>query len=648
MTRIIYGADYNPEQWSEDIWQEDMRLMREAKVTMVNLNIFGWALIEQSEANYNFDQLDQLMDLLYKTGIEVDLATATAAQPAWLSKKYKDILPEDASMNKIWYGSRQTYCPNSPNYIRRMKALVRAISKRYKDHPALKMWHINNEYSDHTSICYCDRCATAFREWLRSKYHLSELNERWGTDFWSQKYYEFEEIIPPRQTSADHNPGLLLDYKRFMSDSFLNLYNDEYKILKKQTPKIPITTNFMGNNTKPLDYFKWAKSIDVISWDSYPDIAIREAYISNAFTHDLMRSLRKQPHIMMEQAPNQVNWRDTNPNKRPGQMMAYSLQCIARGGKGVMFFQWRQSLKGAEKFHSGMIPHAGEKSRVFKEIVALGKRLNALKLNESCEKNQAAILMDYDNWWALEYEPGPSKKMKYMAQIMEYYTYFYNENIPVDICSYDEDLSDYAYVITPNLYMVKAGLTSKLEAYVSCGGQLICGPFSGIVDESDTVFENGYPGPLSELFGIKIEEYDALIEEKTFEWFGQDYNCHSWCDVISLNGGRALGVYNEDYYKHKPTITENSYGLGKAYYIGTRLGEYATKNVLNRLCKLPGIRTPKGVEVTNRNELTFVINHTSSTHHIEMTLINEENESQNEIILKPFEVFIGRRTQNET
>ena len=617
MSTIIYGADYNPEQWDKTIWLEDMILMKKANVNMVNLNIFGWALIEYSEGKYNFDQLDELMNLLNEHNIGVDLATATAAQPAWLSKQYKDVLSVDSSMNTIWYGSRQSYCPNSLNYIRRMKALVTEIAKRYYKHPALKMWHINNEYADHTCICYCDQCASQFRKWLLEQYSLEDINDRWGTNFWSQKYYSIEEIIPPRKTSGDHNPGLLLDYKRFMSDSYLSLYKEESKILKKWSPRIKITTNFMGNCTKPLDYFKWAKEIDIISWDSYPDISVDKNYILNSFTHDLMRSLKNQPFIMMEQAPNQVNWRSENPNKQPGQMAAYSMQCLAHGGCGIMFFQWRQSLKGAEKFHSGMVPHSGENSRVFREITQLGKELTSLKSNENQAYNRVAIVMDYDNWWALEYRPGPSIKMRYMEQLLRYYAYFYNKNIAVDICSYDSDLSRYTYVVCPNLYMIKEGLTSKLERYVSDGGQLICGPFSGIVDESDTVFNTGYPGPLSDLLGISIEEYDVLCKPILFEWFGKDYLANHWCDLITLKTATALGTYNENYYKNTAIVTENTYAQGKAYYIGSILEDESLNQVLDKIFKLRSVKTPMGVEYRKSGEYTYIINHTKKLHNLE-------------------------------
>jgi beta-galactosidase len=607
--KIIYGADYNPEQWDKKIWLDDMKYMKEASVNMVNLNIFGWSIIEPKEGCYDFSMLDELMDLLFENGIDVDLATATAAQPAWLSKQYKDILPKDQQMNTIWYGSRQSYCPNSARYKEKVSDLVETIAKRYKSHPALKMWHINNEYSDHLSSCYCDNCAREFREWLKGKYSLIDLNERWGTAFWSQRYYDFDEIIPPRQTSADHNPGLVLDYKRFMSDSFFNLYQMEYKILKSYTPNIEVTTNFMGNDNKPLDYYKWAQQIDVISWDSYPDPLSDTSPMSNAFTHDLMRSLKSKPYIMMEQAPNQVNWRSINPNKKPGEMATYSIQCIAHGGVGVMFFQWRQSLKGAEKFHSGMIPHGGTNTRTFKEIVNLGDKLSRTKSINY--QSNVAIYMDYDCWWALEYEPGPSSKMKYMDRIREYYAYFYNKNIPVDIVFDGSTYEEYDNIIVPNLYMLKSD--EKFRNYVKTGGKLIVGPFSGIVDESDTVFYDGYMSSLEDVFGMKVIGYNVL--ENTVDISGKLVGRY-WQDEILLNGAEALHTYKSSYNVNKAAVTKYNYGNGTSYYIGTSFKNI--DSVLDGVLDIKGIPSPRNIEIIRMENRYIIINHNNESNKIKL------------------------------
>ena len=347
---ILYGGDYNPEQWPEDVWLEDMRLMKLANVNMASINIFSWASLEPAPEHYQFSQLDRIMDMLAENDIAANLATATASPPTWMSRLYPNMLPVTREGTRLSHGSRQHYCPNSVDFRREAAELVRRLAERYAAHPALKLWHVNNEYGCHVSACYCDQCAAAFRKWLQARYDsLDSLNVAWGTDFWSQHYYAWEDVLPPRISPTHSNPGQVLDYQRFMSDSLLECYLTEARILREITPEIPITTNFMGA-FKPADYFAWAPHLDIISTDSYPANTV-PAW-ETAITDDLMHSLKGgQPYLLMEQSPSQVNWMQQNPHKRPGRMRVLSYQNLAHGADGIMFFQWRQSQAGAEKFH---------------------------------------------------------------------------------------------------------------------------------------------------------------------------------------------------------------------------------------------------------------------------------------------------------
>lgn len=635
LPHIFYGGDYNPEQWSEEIWLDDMRLMQKAGVNLVSIGIFSWASLQPNEDTYNFEWLDKLMDLLAQNGIYADLATATAAQPAWLSQKYSDVLPVDIKGNRLSYGSRQSYCPNSISYRRLGQKLVRMLAERYKGHPALALWHVNNEYACHTPSCYCDNCAATFRKWLKKKYgSIENVNKAWGTNFWSQHYYDWDEILPPRATTAQNNPGQVLDYRRFMSDSILELYMGEKEILREVTPDIPITTNFMSD-FKPLDYFKWAENIDVISWDSYPNPEPGYHPGWAALNHDIMRGLKNgKPFILMEQAPSQVNWRPVNTNKRPGVMRLWSYQAMAHGADAIMFFQWRQSLKGAEKFHSAMVTHTGnENSRVYREVEKLGNELKGLsEILDSTVSAKTAILFDYENWWAVEYTPGPSENLKYMEQIRNYYNALFDLNIPVDIVPVNGDLSKYSLVIAPLMHMVKPGVKENIESFVSKGGTFITTFFSGIVDENDGVFPGGYPGPLKDVLGIKVEEFDALEPHmnnkfKVTQYLGKasgEYNCNLWCDVVHTDTARILAVFTEDYYAGYPCITENSFGKGKAYYIATQPEQDFIKEFLKYICRInnivPPLDVPEGVEVMPRvkdgKEYLFILNHNNNEINI--------------------------------
>ncbi len=627
LPQLYYGGDYNPEQWPEEVWRDDMRLMKRAGVNLVSIGIFGWALLQPDRDTYDFAWMDRLMDLLAEHGIYADLATATASPPTWMATQYPDMLPMDENGARYTHGSRQHYCPNSAAYRLYSQRLARKLAGRYKGHPALLMWHVNNEYACHVSRCHCPRCAERFREWLERRYRtLDELNDRWGTGFWSQKYYRWEEISTPGKTPTYANPGQQLDYARFMSDSLLECYLGERNALKEITPDVPVMTNFM-QSFKPLDYFEWAKHMDVVTWDSYPEPTAGIPFDA-AMWHDMMRSLKGgQPFVLMEQTTSQVNWRDRNPLKRPGIMRLWSYQAVARGGDGVMFFQWRASRSGAEKFHGAMVTHSGDaNSRIYREVEQLGgelARLGPVVDSRICAK--AAILFDWHNWWALELDGKPSRDVRYIEQVGRFHKALYQQNIAVDFIPPDADPGGYSLVIAPALYMIGPGVADRLERYVAAGGTLICSFFSGIVDENDRVHLGGYPAPLRKLLGICVEEFDPMLPGQTngLRMSGADgepmehYSCDLWADLIRLEGAEAIAEFTRDFFAGSPAVTSHAYGKGKAVYIGTQAEErfYSAflRKHLDDLQLAPPLRAPEGVEVTCRRRdgesYLFVLNH---------------------------------------
>ncbi|MFN7252274.1 MAG: beta-galactosidase [Anaerobacillus sp.] len=620
--RISYGGDYNPEQWERSVWQEDVELMKEAGVNMVSLGIFSWASLEKKEDDFSFEWLDEIMDLLHDNGISIDLATATASTPGWFVRKYPESLPVDEKGSRYAFGSRQHYCPNNFDLKRRIQVIVTKLAERYQSHPGLKMWHINNEYACHVSRCYCNTCANAFRTWLKNRYvNLEELNDRWGTRFWSQYYYEWEEINPPRMAPTFSNPGHELDYTRFMNDSIFQLYLTERDILRRLTPTIPITTNFMGP-FKPLNYFEWAKEMDIVSWDSYPD-PTEGTPVTQAMWNDLMRSFRKgQPFFLMEQVTSHVNWRDINVPKSPGVMRAWSYATIGRGADGILFFQWRQSKAGSEKFHGAMVSHAPkEKSRTYQEVKQLGNELKKLeKITGSTIEAKVAILFDFENWWAFDLPSKPHNKINYIEQVQNYFRPFYEKNIPVDFVQPSDDLEQYDLVLAPLLYMVKQGEDKMLEQFVSKGGTLVVSFFSGIVDENDRVHLGGYPGPLRDLLGIYVEEFVPLAENEcsTFSSNNKEISCGLWREHIHLEGANVLAAFKEDnFLGRSPVITENQYGKGKSVYIGTDPERGYLSELLLELASekniSPLLNVPENVEVSVRvskeKQFLIIVNH---------------------------------------
>ena len=631
---LLYGADYNPEQWPGDVWLDDMRLMKLASVNMVSINIFSWAVLEPAPGHYHFDQLDRIMDMLSEHRIAADLATATASPPTWMSRLYPDILPVTRDGKRLSHGARLHYCPNSADYRRKSAELVRHLAERYRTHPALSMWHVNNEYG---TRCYCDACATAFREWLQDRYQsLEKLNFAWGTDFWSQHYYDWQDILPPRIAPAQNNPGQCLDYQRFMSDSLLACYLAEAAILRETTPTIPITTNFMVA-FKPIDYFAWAPHLDIISIDTYP--ANTTPAWETALTHDLMRSLKGgRPHLVMEQSPSQVNWMPQNPHKRPGRMRLQSHQAIAHGADGVMFFQWRQSKAGAEKFHSAVVPHEGsEHGRIFQQAAQLGAELKRLSpgVVGAQVPAQVALVMDWQNWWAAEYLPGPSDRLRYWEQIKTYYRALHTMNIAVDIVPPDSDLSSYHLVVAPLLHLLRPGVAQNLEQFVERGGTFLTTFFSGIVDQNDHVVLGGYPAELRKLLGIHVEEFDPWTREMSNEIVISEgflkgiYPCTLWGELLHLEGARALGVFARDYYANGPALTVHEFGKGQAYYLATQASDELVAGLMRHLCQETGVspvlETPVGVEATRRvhtdgEAVYFLLNHNDTAEVVDLPM----------------------------
>lgn len=658
--KILFGGDYNPEQWSKEIMSEDIRLFNLANVDIVTLNVFNWAMLQPDEITYDFSTLDYEIEFLSQNNKKICLATSTGAHPAWLARKYNDILRVDFNGNKRKFGGRHNSCPSSSAYKKYSVLLASKIAERYKNYDNIVAWHISNEYG---GVCYCENCEKNFRIWLKQKYKtLQNLNKAWNTNFWSHTFYDWDEIVAPNLLTEfiDYNrtmfQSISLDYARFNSDNILSCYIDEYNTIKKITPNIPITTNLMGFY-KDLDYQKWSKYMDFISWDSYPEID--DPIEKNAMAHDFMRSLKHKPFWLMEQTPSVTNWHPYNSLKRPKVMRLLSYQAIAHGADTVMYFQMRRSIGECEKFHGALIDHVGtENTRVFKECAELGNELNILgnKLLNSQIKSDVAIVYDWDNFRAIEYSAGPSCKLKYIDEIFNYYKGLNDNNIAVDIISTDDSLDKYKIIIAPVLYMIKHNYDIKLKEFVTNGGIFITTFFSGIVDENDLVTTGGYPGKLRDLLGIWVEEIDALKEndENEFIFDNRKYPSKLLCDIMHTENAQPIAFYQKDFYRQTPVIAKNCYGKGEVFYIGTRSNSEFYYRFLRDICNKkqikPPIDVPKQIEVTKRikndEEFIFILNHSGQAHIINLNnryldlLNNCEYNKDFKLNILPKDVFI--------
>lgn len=662
VTKMLYGGDYNPEQWDEETREKDMELLGKAHIDVVTLNVFNWAMLQPNEETYDFSELDETVERVTKNGMKICMATSTGAHPAWMAKKYPDILRTEFSGMKRKFGGRHNSCPNSPTFRKYSVALARALALHYKDQKNIVAWHVSNEYGE---ACYCENCEKAFRVWLRKRYGtLENLNYAWNTRFWGHTFYDWDEIVAPNLLSEHFEEnrsmfqGITLDYKRFNSDGMLQNFRNEYQAIKEIIPDAKITTNFMGTY-KPLDYKSWAPYLDMISWDNYPEKDAEPAKV--AMNHDLMRGLKGgMPFMLMEQTPSVSNWLVDNGLKRPGVMRLQSYQAVAHGADTVMFFQMRRSPGACEKFHGAVIDHAGrEDTRVFRECAALGKELEQLGGATLGTRThaKAAILFDWPTWWALECSAGPSTRMKYLDEILNYYRAFYEMNISVDFVGTDDDISGYQFVAAPLCYMVKEGLDEKLRAYAKEGGSLLFTYMSGYVNESDYITVGGYPGKLKDMCGIWVEEIDALSvdESNSFVYNGVTYPAELLCDLLHCEGAEELASYQADFYQGMPVVTKNRFGKGTVYYVGTRSNPEFYRTLITDICKEQGIspvlENAHGLEITEREnenqKYIFVLNHQKEkTGTIvlpwDATELLGQNvyKKQTEISVKPREVLI--------
>lgn len=626
LSRFLYGGDYNPDQWPENTWSEDIKIFKKADINSATINIFSWAILEPEEGKFDFSKLDKVVEELGNANFDIVMGTATAAMPAWMFKTYPDVARVDYQGRRHVFGQRHNFCPNSKNYQRLARELVEKLAQHYQNNPHIVVWHVNNEYGGN---CYCENCQEAFREWLKKKYKTVEaLNKAWNMNVWSHTIYDWDEVVVPNELGDAWGPegsetivaGLSIDYLRFQSESMLKLFNMEKEIIKKYNPNILVTTNFHSLPNKLIDYQDWAKAQDIISYDSYP--TYDTPFYQPAFLYDLMRSLKHQPFMLMESTPSQVNWQPYSPLKRPGQMEAIELQAVAHGADTVQFFQLKQAIGGSEKFHSAVISHSQRTdTRVFREVADLGKKLKKVgpTILGSTIKAKVAIIFDWSNFWSYEYVDGISQDFNYVASILDYSRQFYERNIPTDIISVYDDFSEYDLVVAPVLYMVKEGLASKINTYVKNGGNFVTTYMSGMVNSTDNVYLGGYPGPLKEVTGIWVEESDAVVpgHQTKVSIDGKDYDAGLICDLIHSDSAKVLARYSNEFYAETPAITQNEYGKGNAWYVGTRLDYAGLTYLFDQIITKSQVKSlvdeSNELEITKRitkdgKELYFILN----------------------------------------
>jgi beta-galactosidase len=621
---LLYGGDYNPEQWPAEVWPEDVALMTAAGVNLVTVGVFSWGRLEPQPGVLDLAWLDRVLDLLAEAGIAVDLATPSASAPPWLAVDH----PETSAVNpdgvRMSHGSRNHFCPTSPVYREHVLRIVRVLAERYGDHPALSMWHVGNEFGQ---VCYCDLCAEAFRGWLRQRYGtLDELNRAWGTAFWSQHHGRWSEVVPPRTAPYLHNPTQELDYRRFASDQLRDLYRVQADLLRELTPGVPVTTNFMG--FFPLvDYRSWAGDLDVVADDWYADPADPRSPARAALTHDLMRSLGDgRPWALMEQATSAVNWRPHNLPRSAGTMLVDSLRAVAHGADAICYFQWRASVAGAERFHSAMLPHAGPDTDLHRSVVDQGAVLSRLRRVAGTRVDaRAALVFDWQSWWAGRAPGSPSDRMDAVDQLLAAYEPLWREGIAVDVVHPGGELDGYDLVVVPGLYLVSDADAANLARVPERGGVLLVGPFSAVADPDAHVRAGRFPGPWAEVLGVSGEQHRPLPEtgaQVRSDRFG-DFRAVTWSELLRADGAEVLARYADAGLAGRPAITRRLHPSGgQAWYLSTVPPSDVLARILRDCADAAGVHgpvaCPPDVEAIRRGDVLFLLNHGVETRTVRL------------------------------
>ncbi|MEZ0537472.1 beta-galactosidase [Caldicellulosiruptoraceae bacterium PP1] len=658
---MFFGVDYYPEHWEEERWETDAKLMKEAQINVVRLAEFAWCRLEKEEGVFDFDWLDKAIEILSKYGIKVILGTPSAALPRWLQEKYPEVLAADFEGKRFSYGGRRDYCPNSKILRYYLERIVTKLAQRYGNNPNVIGWQIDNELGGENSACHCENCENEFKSWVKKKYKTIEnLNKEWGLVFWSHELSSFEEVFIPRKAVSAHNPSLLLNYKRFMSDSFINFAKFQTDILKRYISENQIIThNFMGAFDE-IDYHKLGSLVDVVGYDCYHAgfWAPPPKWSDVSFHNSIMKGLKNKNFWMIEQQSGAGGWQIIGDNPRPGEIKLWSYHSIAEGADALIYFRWRTATFGMEEYWHGVLDHDGVPRRRYQEVQKVGQELKNIGniIENTNIKTDIAILRSYDNSWVFKIQPH-NKALNYNNVSSMFYKAFRKQNYMVDTIFEDADFSKYKVIVAPLLIMPSSKLVEKLYDFAKNGGRLILSYRSGVKDIENKILKIQPPGPFKELIGAEVFEYDAFFSRKnsiSSDIIACSSNVDLWADILETNTAKPLAYYKDDYMKDKIAITENSFGNGKVYYIGSMPNDEFLKKLSNYILKDTDIKPIyqnilENIVFTERYaenyKLTFILNYENKEYEIDNSFIDGYDIITNEqygekIKLKPFDVKI--------
>lgn len=614
---MYFGGDYNPEQWPESVWEEDIALMNKLGVNLVSLGIFSWSAIEVEEGRFDFGWMDKIVKLLTEAGIAIDMASGTASPPAWLTKKHPEMLATTDTGTRFAHGGRQHYSPASKAYEEYSLKYLEEILKRYAGHPNIVMWHVSNEIGCHNPYDFGQEAAVKFREWLRTKYAtIDDLNAAWYTTFWSQRFTDFEEINTPSFTSygTSPNPAMQMDFRRYSSDQLLSIFTRERDLIRKYDDSTPITTNFMSmSGISAMNYWQWSKEVDFVSTDHYLTFASDDRDIDLALYSDLTRGFAGGDNwLLMEHSSSSVNWQPVNSIKTKHEALNNGLQHVFRGSQGALFFQFRQSRGGSERFHSSMIPHSGSESRIFRNMKLLSEHLDSLSDITEAETDKAdiAFIFDYEDSWVTDQNNIPSEKLNYREELHQWYKAFFKLDQRVDFIDKSQThkkFTDYKILVAPMMHITEEWLVDQLKAFVEDGGTLITTYFSGAADRNLELQGSSYGGKfLTDIFGVRVEEYAPMREQQGS--LSNGFSNSLWREIVQTQEDvETLATYeSQDETEGNSAITLRALGNGRSIYVGTRL---VNQDLMKLMTQTLGIEDgDNGINTVKRGNKKLVWN----------------------------------------
>lgn len=657
--KLHIGAAWYPEQWPEERWAEDIRLMQAAGLTVVRMAEFAWSTMQPSSGKFDFAWLDRAIDQLAASGIAYVLGTPTAVPPAWLVEQYPAILPIDETGQRVQFGNRCHYCVNSSDFQRAAVQIVQAMGNHFGSNPNVIGWQIDNEYN---RVCHCEVCRAQFQRFLAEKYGgLDALNRHWSTAYWSQTYSAWEQVPLP---VGAHNPGLMLEFKNFITSSYRNFQQLQLDALRPTLqPNVWITHNFMGW-FGAFDHYEISAGLDMASWDTYIGSGQHE-YARLGIIHDLTRGFKRKNFWVMETQPGSVNWSGVNNSLNKGEARTMAWQAVAHGADAVLYWQWRSAPGGQEQYHGTLLDQAGRPRPFYAEVQMLGQEFARLsdRLAGSTVKTEIALLNDYASRWSIDFQRH-HKDFDYVAFFNHFACPLAAHGIPLDVISADTALTGYRLVFAPALILLDEQRLHNLKEFVRQGGTLVLTARCGVKDRYNALLPSRPPGGLSELAGVEVEEFFALDESVPIHGTLLNGSAKIWAERLAILDQPAVSVLgryqaSNGWLDGEPAITVRACGNGRVYYVGAWLDEPSQHILIDHILKnagQPRMDMPAEVEWRTRvrpdgQEIHFLINHARLERSIHLPWKTFDHLSSRELeqdfTLAPYGVFVLSRLMDE-